>query len=233
MPHSCSHCRPSQLAARTKAMSKRSILVVDDDKNTRDYLAAFLTSSGFIVECLGSGDEAIERLASGYSPSMILLDVLLPGKDGIEVLSNVKAIYPSLPIIILSGIGQIKTVVEAMKIGASDYLTKPFEEEALELAIENAIEKHRLKEEVKTLKQQLAYVEQGNILTSNPQMLRIIDIARHVASAAVPVLILGESGVGKEVVASFIHEQSKRSHGPFWKVNYADLLHERLKPELL
>src|SRR3954447_2674404 len=213
-------------------MSKQSILVVDDDKNTRDYLAVFLGSSGFDVECLGSGDEAIDRLASGYSPSMILLDIMLPGKDGIEVLSNVKSIYPTIPIIILSGIGQIKTVVEAMKIGASDYLTKPFEEEALELAIQNAIEKYRLKEEVKTLKQQLAYVEQGNILTSNPQMLRIIDIARHVAGTDVPVLILGESGVGKEVVASFIHEQSNRTDGPFVKVNCAALPHELLESEL-
>src|SRR5256886_975809 len=232
MPHSCSHCRPSQLAARTKAMSKRSILVVDDDKNTRDYLATFLGSSGYAVDCLGSGDEALARLGSGYSPSMILLDIMLPGKDGIEVLANIKTIHPSIPIVILSGIGQIKTVVEAMKIGASDYLTKPFEEEALELAIENAIEKERLKEEVKTLKQQLAYVEQGNILTSNPQMLRIIDISRHVASTDVPVLILGESGVGKEVVASFIHEQSNRSDGPFVKVNCAALPHELLESEL-
>src|SRR5256885_786661 len=232
MPHSCSHCRPSPLAARIKAMSKRSILVVDDDKNTRDYLAAFLASFGYSIECLGSGDEAIDRLASGYSPSMILLDIMLPGKDGIEVLSNIKSIYPAIPIIILSGIGQIKTVVEAMKMGASDYLTKPFEEEALELAIENAIEKERLKEEVKTLKQQLAFVEQGNILTSNPQMLRIIDIARHVAGTDVPVLILGESGVGKEVVASFIHDQSNRSEGPFVKVNCAALPHELLESEL-
>jgi len=89
-------------------MSKRSILVVDDDKTTRDYLATFLGSSGYAVDCLGSGDEAVERLASGYSPAMILLDVMLPGKDGIEVLANVKTIYPSIPIIILSGIGQIK-----------------------------------------------------------------------------------------------------------------------------
>ena len=213
-------------------MSKRSILVVDDDKNTRDYLAAFLGGAGFAVECLGSGDEAIERLAAGHSPSMILLDVMLPGKDGIEVLANVKAIHPSIPIIILSGIGQIKTVVEAMKMGASDYLTKPFEEEALELAIGNAIEKERLKEEVKTLKQQLAYVEQGNILTSNPQMLRIIDISRHVAGTDVPVLILGESGVGKEVIASFIHEQSNRSDAAFVKVNCAALPHELLESEL-
>ncbi len=213
-------------------MREKSILVVDDDKNTREYLAAFLTSRGHSIECLGSGDEAIERLAAGYSPSMILLDIMLPGKDGIEVLSNVKAVYPSIPIVILSGIGQIKTVVEAMKMGASDYLTKPFEEEALELAIENALEKQRLKEEVKNLKQQLAYVEQGNILTSSPPMLRLIDIARHVAGTDVPVLILGESGVGKEVVASFIHEQSNRCEGPFVKVNCAALPHELLESEL-
>src|SRR5215813_10287217 len=213
-------------------MSKQSILVVDDDKNTRDYLAVFLGSSGFDVECLGSGDEAIEKLASGYSPSMILLDVVLPGKDGIEVLASVKAIYPAIPIIILSGIGQIKTVVEAMKMGASDYLTKPFEEEALELAIENVYEKQRLRDEVKTLKQQLAYVEQGNMLTSNPQVLRIVEIARHVASTDVLVLILGESGVGKEVLASFIHDQSNRGDGPFVKVNCAALPHELLESEL-
>jgi len=213
-------------------MSKRSILVVDDDKQTRDYLATLLTSSGYAVDCLGSGDEAIDRLASGYSPSTILLDIMLPGKDGIEVLASVKKIYPHIPIIILSGIGQIKTVVEAMKVGASDYLTKPFEEEALELAIGNAIEKERLKEEVKTLKQQLSYVEQGRILTSNRQMLRIIDISRQVSSTDVPVLILGESGVGKEVVASFIHEQSNRAGGPFIKVNCAALPHELLESEL-
>src|SRR5438045_7488200 len=139
---------------------------------------------------------------------MILLHIMLPGKDGNQVLANVKAIYPAIPIIILSGIGQIKTVVEAMKMGASDYLTKPFEEEALELAIENAIEKERLKEEVKTLKQQLAYVEQGNILTSNPQMLRIIDIARHVAGTDVPVLLLGASGFGMEGAERLINEQA-------------------------
>src|SRR5262245_40405785 len=219
-------------AERGWPMTKRSILVVDDDKNIRDYLAVFLTSCGFTVDCLGSGDEAIARLASGYSPSIMLLDIMLPGKDGIEVLSNVKAIYPSIPIIILSGVGQIKTVVEAMRIGAADYLTKPFEEEALQLAIANVIEKQQLKQELKTLKQQLAYVEQGNMRTSNPQMLRIIDISRHVASTDVPVLILGESGVGKEVVASFIHEQSNRSEGPFVKVNCAALPHELLESEL-
>jgi DNA-binding NtrC family response regulator len=213
-------------------MSTRSVLVVDDEKDMRDYLSAFLTSRGYAVESAESGDEALARLASGYFPTAILLDIMLPGKDGIEILTSIKKLYPGMQIIILSGIGQIKTVVEAMNMGAADYLTKPFEEEALELAIENVFEKQRLRDEVKTLRQQLAYVEQGNFLTSNPQMLRIVDIARHVAGTDVPVLILGESGVGKEVLASFIHEQSNRSDGPFVKVNCAALPHELLESEL-
>ena len=213
-------------------MSKRSIFVVDDDRSIREYLSAFLSTRGYAVESIGSGDEALDRLAGGYIPAAMLLDIMLPGRDGLEILTSMKATYPAIPIIILSGIGQIKTVVEAMKIGASDYLTKPFEEEALELAIENVFEKQKLRDEVKNLKQQLAYVEQGNMLTSNPQVLKIVEIARHVASTDVPVLILGESGVGKEVLASFIHEQSNRSDGPFVKVNCAALPHELLESEL-
>jgi two-component system, NtrC family, response regulator AtoC len=213
-------------------ISKQSILVVDDDRHTRDYLSTFLSSCGYDVECIATGDEALTRVDSGHPPSMILLDIMLPGMDGLEVMKSMKGAHPLIPIIILSGIGQIKTVVEAMQMGASDYLTKPFEEEALQLAIENVLEKQRLKEELKSLKQQLAYVEQGSIMTSNPQMLRIIDVSRHVASTDVPVLILGESGVGKEVLASFIHEQSNRSDSPFVKVNCAALPHELLESEL-
>ena len=213
-------------------MSKQTILVVDDERDIRSYLSAFLSSCGHSVECASSGDEALDRLAGGYTPALILLDIMLPGKDGLEILGSIKGTHPSIPIIILSGIGQIKTVVEAMQMGASDYLTKPFEEEALHLAIENVFEKQQLRDEVRTLKQQLAYVEQGNVLTSNPQMLRIVDISRHVADTDVPVLILGESGVGKEVLASFIHEQSNRGDGPFVKVNCAALPHELLESEL-
>src|SRR5499433_2389627 len=214
-------------------MSKRSILVVDDDRSVRSYLSEFLTSRGYTVECLESGDQAIARLSTGYAPNLMVLDVIMPGIDGIEVLDNVKKINSSIPVIILSAAGQTKTVVDAMKMGAADFLVKPFEEQELELAIQNVLEKQKLKEEVKTLKRQLdSYVDAGDILSTNPKVLRIKEIAKQVADTDVPVLISGESGVGKEVLARFIHANSSRHDKPFVKVNCAALPDELLESEL-
>src|SRR6266581_3085296 len=214
-------------------MSKRSILVVDDDRSVRSYLSDFLTSCGYSIECAESGDQAVARLSAGYIPSLIILDIVMPGINGIEVLESVKKINPSIPVIILSAAGQTKTVVEAMKMGAADFLVKPFEEQELELAIQNVLEKQKLKEEVKTLKRQLdSYVDAGDILSTNPKVLRIKEIAKQVADTDVPVLILGESGVGKEVLARFIHGNSSRHDKPFIKVNCAALPHDLLESEL-
>jgi two-component system response regulator AtoC len=214
-------------------MSKRSILVVDDDQSVRSYLSDFLSSCGYTVECAESGDQAVARLGTGYVPSLVVLDIVMPGINGIEVLENVKKINSTIPVIILSAGGQTKTVVEAMKIGASDFLVKPFEEQELELAIENVVEKQKLKEEVKHLKRQLdSYVDAGDILSTNPKVLRIKEIAKQVADTDVPVLITGESGVGKEVLARFIHAHSSRHDKPFVKVNCAALPNELLESEL-
>jgi two-component system response regulator AtoC len=214
-------------------MSKRSILVVDDDRSVRSYLSDFLTSCGYIIECAESGDQAVARLSAGYVPSLMVLDIVMPGINGIEVLENVKKINSSVPVIILSAAGQTKTVVDAMKMGAADFLVKPFEEQELELAIQNVIEKQKLKEEVKTLKRQLdSYVEAGDILSTNPKVLRIKEIAKQVADTDVPVLISGESGVGKEVLARFIHNNSSRHDKPFVKVNCAALPDDLLESEL-
>src|SRR5437588_11926225 len=214
-------------------MSKRSILVVDDDRSVRSYLSDFLTSCGYIVECAESGDQAVARLSAGYVPSLMVLDIVMPGINGIEVLENVKKINSFIPVIILSAAGQTKTVVDAMKMGAADFLVKPFEEQELELAIQNVIEKQKLKEEVKTLKRQLdSYVEAGDILSTNPKVLRIKEIAKHVADTDVPVLISGESGVGKEVLARFVHTHSSRADKPFVKVNCAALPNDLLESEL-
>jgi len=214
-------------------MNKRSILVVDDDKSVRSYLSDFLSSCGYTVECAESGDQAVARLTAGYVPSLIVLDIVMPGINGIEALESVKKINASIPVIILSGAGQTKTVVDAMKMGAADFLVKPFEEQELELAIENVVEKQKLKEEVKTLKRQLdSYVEAGDILSTNPKVLKIKEIAKHVADTDVPVLISGESGVGKEVLARYIHTHSNRHDKPFVKVNCAALPNDLLESEL-
>ena len=214
-------------------MSKRSILVVDDDQSVRNYLSDFLTSCGYTVECAESGDQAVARLSAGYTPSVIVQDIVMPGINGIEVLESVKKTNPTIPVIILSAAGQTKTVVEAMKMGAADFLVKPFEEQELELAIENVVEKQKLKEEVKTLKRQLdSYVEAGDILTTNPKLLKIKEIAKHVADTDVPVLVTGESGVGKEVLARYVHTHSSRHDKPFVKVNCAALPNELLESEL-
>jgi len=214
-------------------MTKRSILVVDDDRSVRSYLSDFLSSCGYTVECAESGDQAVARLTAGYVPSLIVLDIVMPGINGIEALESVKKINASIPVIILSGAGQTKTVVDAMKMGAADFLVKPFEEQELELAIENVVEKQKLKEEVKTLKRQLdSYVEAGDILSTNPKVLKIKEIAKHVADTDVPVLISGESGVGKEVLARYIHTHSNRHDKPFVKVNCAALPNDLLESEL-
>jgi len=214
-------------------MSKRSILVVDDDRSVRSYLSDFLTSCGYIVECLESGDQAVARITAGNVPSLLIVDVVMPGISGIEVLEAVKKVQPSLPVIVLSAIGQIKTVVDAMKMGAADFLVKPFEEAELELAIENVFEKQKLREEVRSLRKQLdQYNESGDFVLTNVRMSKIREIAKQVADTDVPVLILGESGVGKEVLARFIHTHSSRHDKPFVKVNCAALPHDLLESEL-
>ena len=207
------------------------ILVVEDDESTRRYLAALLTSLGHEVACAGSGEEALTRLDETPPPGLVLLDLILPAMSGLEVLDRIRQ-SRSLPVIVLSTVARLQTVVDAVKRGASDYLTKPFGEEELELAIRNALEKQSLRDEVRTLRRRLAAPGPEEPVCGSPQMLRIRDVARQVADTDAPVLITGESGAGKEVLARFIHAQSSRRAHPFVKVNCAALPQELLESEL-
>src|SRR6185436_13990175 len=209
------------------------ILIADDDASVRSYLARFLSSCGYLTTAVESGDEAILRMKGQPAPDLVLLDVMMPGTNGLEVLAHLKKVNPNVPVIILSGVGHIKTVVEAIRLGAADYLSKPFEEEELQLTIGNALEKLELRDEVKLLRRQLADSEDQELgISSNSRMVRVREVARQVAETDVPVLITGESGVGKEVLARYIHAHSGRGDQPYVKVTCAALPHDLLESEL-
>jgi DNA-binding NtrC family response regulator len=184
------------------------------------------------VAAAASGEEGLGKLGAGPPPALLLLDLILPGMTGLAVLDQVRAAHPDLPVIVLSAVAQLKTVVDAVKRGAADYLTKPFQEQELELAIQNALEKQDLYEQVRTLKQQVGERAGVPPVSSHPEMLRIRDVALQVADTDAPVLITGESGVGKEVLARFIHGQSSRRARPLIKVNCAALPQDLLESEL-
>jgi two-component system response regulator AtoC len=206
--------------------------VVDDENSTRDALSVLLSGLGYEVAVATSGDEAVSRLTSGHLPAVVMLDLVMPGMNGLDVLDHIKSTYPQIPVVILSAMGQIKTVVDAMNRGASDYLVKPFQEAELTIALESTLEKQRLRDEVRVLRRRLDQFDPAEFLSSSPQMLRLKEIARQIAETDAPVLVLGETGVGKELLARYIHEQSPRRDRPFVKVNCAALPHDLLESEL-
>ena len=203
----------------------RTCWVVDDDPSIRSYLSDFLDSRGYGVDCFDSGEQVLRRIASAAEPpSLLLLDIRMPRVGGFEVLAELEKLRRSIPSIVLSGVDEIPSVVRAMQLGACDYLVKPLDAKDLEEAIEKVLEKSGAAYHNGAL-QELAFA------TTNRRMLQIQAICDQVAGADVPVLILGESGVGKEIVARYLHLRSER-RGPFVKVNCAALPAELLESEL-
>jgi two-component system response regulator AtoC len=216
-----------------------SIAVVDDDSGFAGYLRTFLDVRGYEARSYTRGDEIVAAIRQGEPPDIVLLDVAMPGMDGIQTLKALKAARPELQVIMLSGREQAQTIVEAVRLGAADYVVKPDDPEglgeiALDAAIRQAIERSRLVNELTDLRQQLsddqsdAFIGWGDS-ASMRQVALIID---QVADSDVTVLIRGESGVGKELVARAIHQRSDRKARPFVKVNCAALPAELLESEL-
>jgi two-component system response regulator AtoC len=209
-----------------KRIDKPSVLIVDDDDAVRNYMWDFLSSRGYEVQCADSGEQALRRLSAGPWPSLMLLDINMPHIGGLDVLSQMGSFGRHIPSIVLSGVDQVSTVVKAMRLGALDYLLKPFDEQELEQAIENAIRNSSAASlDFGPQPAEVAFA------SSNRRMQQIRSICDQLAPADVPVLILGESGAGKEVLARYIHARSGRED-PFIKVNCAALPMDLLESEL-
>src|SRR5258707_10658260 len=212
---------------------KEKILVVDDEPSIRKYLQTLLEVDGYDVEAVSSGRDALERVNKGERPDFIILDVLMPEMNGIETLKELMQVDRSLNVIMLSCSNEVGTVVEAIRIGAHDYLTKPFEKTELDAAMLKSRQKKQLVTENQALRDYCDQVtEDLSFLAASPQMVRIRQQILQIAPVDVPVFICGESGVGKEVVARMIHLRSKRRNQAFVKVNCAALPGELLESEL-
>src|SRR5215472_4208184 len=212
---------------------KEKILVVDDEPSIRKYLQTLLEVDGFEVAAVPSGKDALARIGNGEHPDYIILDVLMPEIDGLETLRQLMQVDRTLNVIMLSCSNEVTTVVEAIRLGALDYLTKPFEKPELDAAILKCRQKKELRSENQALREYCeALTEDLSFLAASPQMLRIRQQILQIAPVDVPVFISGESGVGKEVVARMIHLRSTRRQQAFVKVNCAALPGELLESEL-
>jgi two-component system, NtrC family, response regulator AtoC len=219
--------------AQKETAQKEKILIVDDEPSIRKYLSTLLEVDGFDVDAVSSGKEALARVGNGERPDFIILDVLMPEIDGLETLRQLMQMDRSLNVLMLSCSNEVTTVVEAIRLGALDYLTKPFEKPELDAAFLKCRQKKELRTENQALREYCeALTEDISFLAASPQMLKIRQQILQIAPVDVPVFLSGESGVGKEVVARMIHLRSLRRQQAFVKVNCAALPGELLESEL-
>jgi DNA-binding NtrC family response regulator len=208
------------------------ILIADDHDALRRGLKRGLTEAGHEVEEASNGNAAIERLHDSYF-DVVLSDLKMGGSDGMDVLRTTRALHPTTAVILMTAFGTVNTAVEAMKIGAFDYVQKPFELEEMEVKIEKALEMKRLKHELEYLRgtEQDKY-DFDRIVGSSAALHKVLDIVKKVAKSNTTVLIRGETGTGKELIAGAIHHNSLRNTRNFVKVNCAALQENLLESEL-
>ena len=211
---------------------KMSIMIVDDEEIVRESLFHWFKKYGHVVETASSGFEALDKLEK-HPFQLLFVDIKMPGMDGIELLEKVKAEYPDTMVIIITAYGSIESAVKAMRIGASDYLLKPFKPDQLALVMERASHQKRLLFEHDYLKGRLEKITRfDNIIGQSPAMEEIFDLIPEVAQSDASVLLMGETGTGKELIAKAIHAKSRRAHLPFIAINCGALPDTLLESEL-
>ncbi|HWW50881.1 MAG TPA: sigma-54 dependent transcriptional regulator, partial [Verrucomicrobiae bacterium] len=211
---------------------KASILVVEDEAKMRRLLELQLTEEGFHSRTAASAEIGLERL-NQEKFDLIVTDFKLPGMSGLEFLQAVKRIDAHLPVVIMTAYGTVESAVDAMKAGASDYVLKPFSLAELVLVIRKELDTRRLREENRALREQLGVrYEYKNIVARSEKMQAVLSLVERVAPTNATVLLGGESGVGKDLIARAIHEHSHRSSGPFIKINSTAIPENLLESEL-
>ncbi|PIQ95190.1 MAG: DNA-binding response regulator [Nitrospirae bacterium CG11_big_fil_rev_8_21_14_0_20_41_14] len=208
------------------------ILIVDDDEDTLQLLSDIIRSEGYEVITAGDGRKALKEVRA-HSPDVVLLDIKLPEMDGMKVLEKIKKIDKNLIVIMLTAYGETKRVVQAMKLGAFDYITKPFDNEEIMLNIKKALESRSLRIEVEDLRRRL---EEKTTITQfvgeGPHIKAILNQVKIVAPTNLTVIIQGESGTGKELIARMIHQESPRHDKPFITVDCGTLPENLVESEL-
>jgi two-component system nitrogen regulation response regulator NtrX len=206
-----------------------NILIIDDEKAIRKTLSEILSYEGYKIEEASDGEEGLRKFRD-KTFDVVLCDIKMPKIDGIEFLDKVRELNPDVPIIMISGHGNIETAVEAVKKGAYDYIAKPPDLNRLLITIRNAMDKNNLVAETKVLKRKVSKVE--DMIGDSGPILKIRETIDKVAPTEARILVTGENGVGKELVAKWVHEKSNRSSGPLVEVNCAAIPSELIESEL-
>jgi two-component system nitrogen regulation response regulator NtrX len=207
----------------------KTILIADDEQGVRSSLQRLLEFESYRVLQAVDGPAALD-LVRDRPIDLVLLDIKMPGMDGLEVLSQIHQEHPQLPVVIISGHGTIQTAVEATRLGAFDFIEKPIDADRILLVIRNGLAQRRLLRENVSLKAEVR--QRTRIVGQHPEMLRILETVKKVAPANVRVLIMGENGTGKEMIARALHESSPRADEPFVEVNCAAIPEELIESEL-
>lgn len=206
-----------------------AVLIVDDESTIIDSLEGILSDDGFEVLHAFNGYEALKKI-DAHSPDIVLLDIWMPGMDGIDTLKEIKQHHPSLPVVMITGHGSIESAVDATKSGAFDFLEKPLSIDKVILTINNALNFRKLEEENRYLRKKA--IEKNSITGTSPAVRKLYGEIMAAAPTDTSILITGENGTGKEMVARTVHQFSKRPEGPFIIINCAAIPAEHLEPEL-
>jgi two-component system, NtrC family, nitrogen regulation response regulator NtrX len=206
-----------------------SILIIDDERAIRKTLSEILSYEGYKIEEAADGEEGLKKFTA-TTFDVVLCDIKMPKMDGIEFLEKAREVNPDVPIVVISGHGNIETAVEAVKKGAFDYISKPPDLNRMLITLRNALDKQSLVTETKVLKRKVSKVQE--MVGNSPAIKKIKDTIEKVAPTDARVLITGENGVGKELVARWIHEKSARNAGPIVEVNCAAIPGELIESEL-